>query len=55
VSAEVDLGRNPITDEGLHHLAAIPTLERVHLWDTAVTRAGLDRFRRAMPDLYTYM
>ena len=49
---ELGLSGNAITDAGLTHLAELPNLKRVTLYDTKVTDAGVDKFRKALQDCY---
>jgi len=40
-----------VTDEGLTKLAAIPTLKELDLGFTGVTNSGVDRLKKALPEL----
>ena len=45
----LDIRDNPITDEGLGSLTVLGSLQFLNVRGTDVTAAGVDRFRKAMP------
>jgi hypothetical protein len=47
---ELDLANTRISDAGLPSLYGLQKLERLDLSDTAVTQAGVDAFKQAVPD-----
>ncbi len=42
-------GNSRITDDGLMYLESAKSLQRIVLWDTAVTREGVERLQKALP------
>lgn len=53
--AELDLEYNPLTDQCIEHLAAIPRLTTVYLDGTQVTADGVRRLQQLRPELYVVM
>ena len=47
---ELQIDKNPVADTGLEHLKSLKSLRRLNLRDTKVTLAGVEAFRKALPN-----
>ncbi|HEX7379088.1 MAG TPA: hypothetical protein VF278_18340, partial [Pirellulales bacterium] len=47
---DIDLTNSGLTDEGLARLSTQPMLEQLHIRGTKVTSAGVEAFKKALPD-----
>ena len=47
----LDLAESGLTDEGLDQLGELPALRKLYVGETAVTRAAVERFRQAHPNI----
>ena len=47
---ELQIGKNPLTDTDLEHLKPLKSLKRLNVRDTKVTIAGVEAFRKALPN-----
>ena len=47
---ELQIEKNPLTDTDLEHLKPLKSLKRLDVRDTKVTIAGVEAFRKALPN-----
>jgi Leucine-rich repeat (LRR) protein len=47
---ELQIEKNPLTDTDLENLKSLKILKRLNVCDTKVTKAGVEAFRKALPN-----
>jgi Leucine-rich repeat (LRR) protein len=47
---ELQIEKNPVADTDLEHLKSLKSLRRLNVRDTKVTLAGVEAFRKALPN-----
>jgi Leucine-rich repeat (LRR) protein len=47
---ELQIEKNPLADTDLEHLKSLKSLRRINVRDTKITKAGVEAFRKALPN-----